>query len=247
MLKQHKNKVFETIRNSHMITIDQIDDELKTETFTFTYINNGWGPTMEIRNKEYDCFIIKIKNSPLQFWICHDTEHPFDSYIYRYSLFRPGYTLYTPNQKWQEIDEICNQLTNWLEDTVSRYKEELNTPDLWEQFEQYQPFISSSTFSKEDFQPFSPQEKEEINSSLDVFKELVDKNFNPNDEQEKFNNDRIEYLRKKLDELNKFDWRGLAISIVVGIGINLSVDTHSGKLLLDLLRQAFNTVQYLLK
>jgi len=57
----------------------------------------------------------------------------------------------------------------------------------------------------------------------------------------------LEYLKKAVDRLNKFDWRGLAISVVVGIGINLSVDTNSGKLLLDLLRQAFNTVTYLLK
>jgi len=57
------------------------------------------------------------------------------------------------------MSKICEELIKWLGGVVFAYIRELYTPDLWEQFKQYQPFISDTAFSKDDFQPFLQKKK----------------------------------------------------------------------------------------
>jgi len=50
-----------------------------------------------------------------------------------------------------------------------------------------------------------------------------------------------------VDRLNRFDWSGLAISIVVSIAVNMSVDTEDGRVLFTLFKAAFQATTKFLK
>ena len=146
----------------------------------------------------------------------------------------------------EKVENTVKWFEYWLRDTVVRYVSEVYEPDPWGQLRQFQPLISDSTFTQEDFQSFTPQEKVEIRRSLQGFKRLVYENYDPDEEQQEFIEERLDYLSKAVDRLNRFDWRALAVSVVIGIGINLSVDTSTGAVLLRLLEQAFRSVRLFL-
>jgi hypothetical protein len=75
----------------------------------------------------------------------------------------------------------------------------------------------------------------------------VYQNYKTTKEQRDYVEERLEYLSNAVDRLNRFDWKSLAISTVVGIGINLAVDTQTGPMLMRLLEQAFHASGYLLR
>jgi hypothetical protein len=58
---------------------------------------------------------------------------------------------------------------------------------------------------------------------------------------------RLLYLSDAVDRLNKTDWYGIAISTLIGISINLSLDTEKGRLLFKLFKQVVENTIILLK
>ena len=117
-------------------------------------------------------------------------------------------------------------------------------PDLWSQLQFYSPLTTA--FIDDDLKQFSSEQKEQIRLSIKDFERLIVENYAPTKEQLKFISDRLSYLGNAVDRLNRFDWKGLAISIVTSIAINLSVDTEGGKLLFKLFQQAFEIFLQLL-
>jgi hypothetical protein len=149
MLKKHKNKIFESLTLSKVITLDQV--------IGTTHIENG-----------EEIFVIEIKNTPLHF-VISNAESGFITFYYIQTEFRPQY----PESDWLRADGIeglCLALNNWINYVVKEYMEDQNTPDLWELFEKYNFYFSSKNFSKEDFQFFSQQEKDQVIASVDQFK-----------------------------------------------------------------------------
>ena len=66
------------------------------------------------------------------------------------------------------------------------------------------------------------------------------KEFNPSREQLRLIQMQLDYLSEAVGRLNRIDWRGLAVSTVITIAIQLSLDTEKGKLLFQLFQQAFS-------
>lgn len=78
------------------------------------------------------------------------------------------------------------------------------------------------------------------------FKRLVVENYNPTNDQLDFISERLDYLTDSVNRLNRYDWKGLALSILTSIAINLTVDTQGGKMLFELFTQALHSVIKLL-
>ncbi len=76
---------------------------------------------------------------------------------------------------------------------------------------------------------------------------LVVKTFTPGEEELQVINERLDYLTRAVDRLNRFDWRGVAISTVLSIGTALTLDTEKGRILWGLFQQAMATVVHLLR
>ena len=230
MLTIHKAELFNTVDGN--VPLERVDYEIRDiEEIEIT-----------------DCFVIKITGTPLEFMVSQD-PNDFDKFGYSSSAFKPGWEVNLSQLVCykNDIDTVSTALSEWIYDVVDRYFEDVEIDDPWEKLQQYQRFIPSHPLQKENLQPFSPVEKEQIRNSLLVFKQLVYKKYRPDEAQKEFIEERLTYLSKAVDRLNRFDWKGLAISVIVGIGINLSVDTESGKALLKLFEQAFLPIRYFLE
>ncbi len=135
----------------------------------------------------------------------------------------------------------------WLEIWVTRFVKEEQMPDLWLQLESYKPLIDDANISREDTSNFSEQEKVDLRNSIDRFRTSVLSDFHPSPDQLRLIDEKLDYLSQAVDRLNRLDWRALAISMVISIGVNLSVDTERGRLLFRLFQEAFRTAFKLLQ
>lgn len=129
---------------------------------------------------------------------------------------------------------------------MKTYLEDRDVPDLWSQIETLAFSSVSPIMSTRDTSMFSESEKVQARIAVQTFQQSIIENFNPPQEQLEYITDQLKYLADAVDRLNKFDWRGLALSIVVGIAINLTVDTEGGRLLFKLFEQAFQSALLLL-
>lgn len=191
-----------------------------------------------------DFFIISLRDSPILFAV-QPCEGNFNRFLYCFSNFRVGFpigeTLLSLN-----IDNLDTELNKWLNDVVRPYLDNISTPDLWHVLGETHSRTKDELGTPGDFDSFSDEEKIKIRLSLDEFRLLIMKNFNPNQEELKIVDARLKYLSDAIDKHNKFDWKGIAISTVMAITIALSLDTQQGNQLFQLFKQIFSSVLYLL-
>jgi hypothetical protein len=198
-------------------------------------------------------FEIIIDGTPLVFSV-EQSKEKFDNMRYGYTRFEPGFPkMDFPASFLNSIDSVCYYLGDWLFKVVKKYLDFTAVPDQWSEILSIQPFIGSTEFATADFEKYSESEKEQIKSALEEFKrmlreELETLNQNIDQVQEgveatRINmgqiNERLDYLGEAVNRLNRFDWKGVALSTVIGIVTNLSVDTSTAKHFFDLFQQAF--------
>jgi hypothetical protein len=86
-----------------------------------------------------------------------------------------------------------------------------------------------------------------LREALAVFEALIINTLSPDSEQLREIHSRLEYLANAVDRLNRFDWRGLALTTVIGVATTLSADTQTGRQLWGLFVQAMKSVGHLLQ
>jgi hypothetical protein len=231
MLKEHRKKLLDIIHDyEDQVPLDKLVWAIRDFDSTVTR-----------------CLFVGIEDSPVEFW-ARSLPDDFDRFEAQWTAFKPGFPLsgWVGEGREKSIDDIVKYFEYWLRDTAVRYVSEVYEPDPWGHLRQFQPLISDSTFTQEDLRSFTQQEKIEIRRSLQEFKRVVYENYTPDEAQQEFIEERLDYLSKSVDRLNRFDWRALAVSVVIGIGINLSVDTSTGATLLRLFERAFQSIRLFL-
>ena len=193
MLKQHKNILFDIVKNSQVPLLGRLEsfykDELEGE-----------------RVKRGKCFVIHVQDTPLSFWVWPSSNTP-GAFHFRSTVFWANFpfgpwqeehrsTLRQPYKLHYSIEDVAWELAGWINSVVYQYFLEEALEDDWELLKQYQPFISDSTFTQEDLQPFSIEEKEQIRTSLQIFQQFVVENYSPNEEQLELIEERLDYLSK---------------------------------------------------
>jgi hypothetical protein len=213
--------------------------------------------------------IIKLRESNLYFEIRY-REGSFDKFQCRFVPFGPGVRRATaaylteprspidrtrvpiaagadgwiPNYNTWAFTKIQQQFQLWLERDVKRAMNEMTTVDLW----------NSATLSEavsnvpnvDNTRPFSEVEQQQIRVAVDEFASMLESELDPTDEEMSDIRERLAYLSDAVERLNRFDWRALALSTVLGIGTTMTVDTATGRRLWDLFARAFHAVGHLL-
>lgn len=189
-------------------------------------------------------FIISLRDSQIRFAV-KPYDGDFNRFIYCFSVFRAdfpiGSNLFSP-----DIDSLTIEFNKWLNGVVKPYLDDVSTPDLWHILEETRSRTKYELGTPEDFESFSDEEKTQIRLSLNDFRLLIVENFNPNQEELKSVDARLEYLSDAIDKHNKFDWKGIAIATVINITIALSLNPEQGSQLFQLFKQIFSNVLYLL-
>ncbi len=219
-LNSHKNRLLQVARDS---------------SIPFSYFT--------ARSKD-GLFDITIQGTPLVFTV-EQNSYDFNQLRYKRSTFAHGFPL-SSFSGYTGIDDICTWLGEWLSQVVKRYFEFSAVPDQWSEITSIQPFFASSTFSKADLEMFDEREKKQIQDALLEFQRLLQTETSILKEDLNQIKAKIEYLSSAVNRLNRFDWRGVALSTVIGIATNLSVDTNMGKQIFDLFQRAFSSAINLL-
>lgn len=197
----------------------------------------------EISDTLYKYFEIRLKDTPMQFKV--QRKYDFNSFECQATKFTPDFSL-TYKGSCDTIGAY-SFFGDWLKEHVQAYIENLSVPNYWELMEgEGQSFFSTDGKDSE-FEKFNKDEITRIRMSINEFKILIVKEFDPSDEEIKLINSRLKYLSDSLDRLNKFDWKGLVVSTLISISITLSMDTNTGNRLFELFKSVFSGAIMLLK
>lgn len=228
MLQKDKNKLLGLIKGTGL------DPKIfKAETVSFEHNAEG--------------FKIGLVGSEMEFFV----KASFDSYSElksKYSKMASEFPLtpWFPRNGYGDFEEVTEHLANWLNDHVGLWLEDKNEPDLWAEA-LGQSKLDDYEIPEQVEETFSEEERLQVRVSLSNVRVLIQEEFKPSEAQMKVVDQRLEYLGAALDRLNKFDWRGVLLSTIIGIATNLSLDTTSGAALKDLFKTAFSGVAHLLQ
>jgi hypothetical protein len=193
-----------------------------------------------------ESFVVRLKNSPVSFK-AYPSANDYERYNICFTLLAPGFPesqIYPDNGFLMTFDEVVLSFRSWLTTAVSGYREEVQLPDLWAEVGASVSLIDAYRDQEGDGQ-FSEAEKMSIPRDLAGFRTRLIEEFSPSDSQLALIDQRLHYLEAALDRLNIFDWRGVAISTLLAIGIALSLDTSKGRLLFEMFRNALSSIHLL--
>ncbi|AFM43589.1 hypothetical protein Desaci_4763 (plasmid) [Desulfosporosinus acidiphilus SJ4] len=186
-------------------------------------------------------FVIRLKESPIAFWT-RNSINSYSEYDCAYILFGPTYSSsgYFPDQRWSEdINDVYNEFREWLTRHVKPYLEELSVPDLWSQVEDQQDVFGMLLTENEDFSMFTNEERVQLGDAVRIFRYRIQEVFEPTQNQLKQIDYKLNYLLEAANKLNKFDWKSVLLSTLIGIATTMSLDTNSGRTLFYIAKQVF--------
>lgn len=192
-------------------------------------------------------FTIQLKDSPFRFDTVNDPED-FHSFACSYTEYKPNFPVseWIPHEGFTTSEGLYVFFEHWLDSHVAFYRLEQTEPDLWERIIIQEQHVNGAALLAADMDFFSNEEKVYIRSLIDGLSKEIVKALQPTTDELKTINTRLEYLSDSVDRLNKFDWRGVAISTVAAIVLALALDAEKGLLLFNLFKQVFSEVIVLL-
>ncbi len=194
-------------------------------------------------------FMLRYKETDLKFIARNDGQNSH-SFLYSYTPFFPGQRVrmvgYLPEQGYDSFKTVLRGFQSWIADHVNECIADESVPDLWQAL-QAGAFLSEKSVKEHDESFFSEPEKVQIKIALISFQQATVEQFHPSADQLVAIEKQINYLSDAVERLNRFDWKGVAISTLIGICTNLGLDTERGRQLYGIFQQAMTAVLHLLK
>ena len=225
MLKSTKNLIFSSIKAAGLDPNDFILSEDSTA-----------------KNPTYS---IKYKKTSFEF-ILRNLASNYDENDYKYSTFSPGYKMKDLNPDWVSASKAISAFENWLKTHLKRFIAEEAEPDLWEEFIKGNKTLNIDTIDFDEQSNFIPSEKNQVKLAINELKLLIQKEFKTSAHEQKLVEARLDYLVEASERLNKFDWKSLAISVLMSIAITLTLDTEKGHQLFALFKKVFSVLPQLI-
>ncbi|MCK6074704.1 hypothetical protein [Paenibacillus silvae] len=230
MLRKDKNGFIEII----------IRNNLEPSDFTVSEEDRDACPT----------FNIKHNKSPLEFWVRNSKDSYFD-YDCNYIPFSPSFEPvgYEPGEGWfNNIDDVYYIFEDWLVQHIKSFTEEQESQDMWKTFT-----INGSggfdweSINEESTESFNKVEKEQLLEQISQFRDAIIENYAPNERLLLQIDSKLNYLSESIDRLNKYDWKSLLISTLMGIITTMSLDKSSGHAVITIAKEIFTNGLMLLK
>lgn len=226
MLKKYKNGFMDIIQSQGLNPADfnTSEDEYGADCiFRIRFMDTGLVFVLSHRVDQWHQFRLD--------WTTFDDCFPPD----RSCGMRAGITL------------VYDHFRKWLMEQVKPCAYEITQPDLWQQLQQQKQLVSADPLTDYETSPFTEPEKEQLRVSVQQFRVLILESFSPTQEQLQAIDQKLDYLAAAVDRpINRFDWKGIALSTVIAIGIQLTLDTDRGRQLFELFKQALAVVLHLL-
>ena len=228
MLKTHKNGFIQLMRNA----------DLTPERFQVRETFPGGRPH----------FVLSLLGTPFRFTTRMNHEN-YDDFDCQFVRFAPGFPLsdWYPSKNWCHIGDIYSKFSAWLVDDIRRFFDEVEEPDLWAQIQSQKSVVSDAPLVDDDREPYTGTEQTQLRMAIKEFRQLVIDRFEPTGEHLSLIDDRLDYLSEQVSQLNRINWRSLALSTLISITIALSLNNEQGKELFELFKRVFTNVVLLLQ
>jgi hypothetical protein len=105
--------------------------------------------------------------------------------------------------------------------------------------EKVDPF-TEGLFSDAEKKPFTPEERRLLHQLLERAKQEIHERFETSESQQADIDEKLDYLKRKVDELDKFNWKRLFLSTLIGIAVDLGFGTLVPKALLGLFKEVLS-------
>lgn len=189
-------------------------------------------------------FIIQLRNSPI-FYAIRPYQRSFSSFESFGSQFAAGFPSGDSIISIQ-TQHLFDTFKDWLNDVVKPYLAEVIPPDLWQTLQDTLSDAAPETEALHYFEPFSEKEKIHLRLSIKEFRISIVNNFNPPKEYQDTIDSHFKYLSDAIDKQKKFPFRLMAIQLVITIAIDLALNREQFNQLLQLFKNAFSYISYLL-
>jgi len=189
-------------------------------------------------------FTIALVNTEIKFQVQQDPKN-FHAFLMYQTQYKPNYPLIGPLGTNNNINKVFGQMDNWLKLTVSPYLEELELSAKWDAFESGKFFDGTFNSQPNDLTKLTTNEVKFLESAISKIKLDIRKEFEPTAELAVEIDKKLDYLIESTDRLNRFDLKGTILNTFLAIGINLGVDTESGKELFRIFNDAFSSIPIL--
>lgn len=232
------------MRNKYKNGILKIIEEVGFSPTNFTLSEN----IQKGEDEDYNITSFRYKNSPFIFDV-RISGRSFEEMDYRYVQYGPNFefTELLPEDSYTDFDSIANAFKSWLYQNVKEYEEDQFEPDLWADYQNGQSSVDIGQIDFNDKSAFSLNERKQVGLAINEIKYLIEKHFNPVEDQLKLINERLDYLVESSNKLNKFDWKSLLFSTILGIATTLTLDTEKGKQLFNFFKQVFSSIKLISK
>ncbi|GAB1157138.1 hypothetical protein YWY31_31630 [Paenibacillus illinoisensis] len=199
---------------------------------------------------DYPTFIIKHNASPLEFWTRNSNESYFE-YDCNYIPFSPTFEPvgYAPIESWfDNIEEVYEVFEEWLNRHIKSYMEEQVAQDMWKSFNSNgSGGFDWESINEESTEYFNEIEKKQLLEQISNFRGKLIENYAPSEKVLSQIDSKLNYLSESVDRLNKFDWKSLLISTLMGILTTMSLDKSSGHAVITIAKEIFTNSLMLLK
>lgn len=185
--------------------------------------------------------VLTIKNTPFSFFI-HENDFDMEMFSVTYTLYNPQFSVTKYSERFQTFDGVLTDIKYWLDNPVSKYWEDKNTPDLWSEYLKYGKAIDLTNFGDFETSEFNIEESKKFKLAISQMKGLIQLEYNTTPEQQYEIDKKLDYLIEAVDRLNKFDWGGTLFSVFMSILINLSVDSSQGARLFEMLKNLLKNI-----
>ena len=227
MLKKYKNQLFTTIQNLgidfnnfKISATNSTENDLERTTLTFI-------------------------DTPFDF-VIRTNRDSFDLFDYQATEFRPGYPISSLSPGYIPFSKILEHFTTWLNKDLRDYLDENASIDLWTEYTEGNKLLNIDQIDFNDKAQFSYDERKQISFAVEDLKFLIISQFQLKGVETKLIHQRLDYLTEAAERMNKFDWKSLVISTIIGIATTLSLDTEQGKDLFLLFKRVFGLIPQLM-
>lgn len=88
---------------------------------------------------------------------------------------------------------------------------------------------------------FNVDEINLVSIAINELRFLINTNIAITKEHQTIVNIRLDYLIENVDRLNKFEWKSLLLTTLIGIATTLSLDAEKGHLLFEFLKRVISS------
>lgn len=238
MLKTYKNLLFKNILNKG----------LEINHFKFIEQNPAFS---QIIYKDTPLFfnIYVHPESHHHFKIMHTKHTPmFNLSSLIPSDFRPDYipvekTIHYENWLCMNFDNVITCFNYWYENDIESYNRNLDIPDEWEMYLQGNKILSLDENTNTN--KFSKEQLKNVSVKLNEFKLFILKEYSPNSEQLNIIEEKINYLIDAANRNTVFDWKNIAMAILINIASTLMLDSEKAMQMFNFFKSLFIAIIFL--